>query len=91
MSSRPRHTSGLIRRLAGLAFELTPQIFAVLAFGAGALMLASAVTPEFDSRLRQLTGVVSPILIDLSHFVGSIAGFLLLLLSAGLWRRRRGA
>ena len=65
MSSRPRHTSGLIRRLAGLAFELTPQIFAVLAFGAGALMLASAVTPEFDSRLRQLTGVVSPILIDL--------------------------
>nr|WP_295239069.1 GNAT family N-acetyltransferase [uncultured Brevundimonas sp.] len=91
MSSRPRHTSGLIRRLAGLAFELTPQIFAVVAFGAGALMLASAVTPEFDSRLRQLTGVVSPILIDLSHFVGSIAGFLLLLLSAGLWRRRRGA
>ena len=54
-------------------------------------MLASAMTPEFDARLRQLTGVVSPILIDLSHFVASIAGFLLMLLSAGLWRRRRGA
>ena len=91
MSSRPRHTSGLIRRLLGLAYELTPQIFAVLAFGAGALMLVSAVTPEFDGRLRLLTGVVSPILVDLSHFVGSIAGFLLLMLSAGLWRRRRGA
>ncbi|MFA4939718.1 GNAT family N-acetyltransferase [Brevundimonas sp.] len=91
MSSRPRRTSGLYRRLLGLAYELTPQIFAIVAFVAGALMLVSAVTPEFDDRLRRLTGVVSPLLIDLSHFVGSIAGFLLLLLSAGLWRRRRGA
>ncbi|MFN3879546.1 MAG: GNAT family N-acetyltransferase [Brevundimonas sp.] len=91
MSSRPKHTSGLIRRLLGLAYELTPQIFAIVAFVAGALMLVTAVTPEFDDRLRRLTGVVSPILIDLSHFVASIAGFLLLLLSAGLWRRRRGA
>ena len=91
MSKRPAHVPGLIRRLLGLTYELTPQIFAVLAFGAGALMLLSAVTPEFDDRLRRLTGVVSPILIDLSHFVGSIAGFLLLMLSAGLWRRRRGA
>ncbi len=91
MSSRPRHTSGLIRRLLGLAYELTPQVFAIVALLAGALMLVTAVTPEFDDRLRRLTGVVSPILIDLSHFVGSIAGFLLLLLSAGLWRRRRGA
>ncbi|GAW41982.1 Phosphatidylglycerol lysyltransferase [Brevundimonas sp. SH203] len=91
MSHRPAHTSGLIRRLLGLAYELTPLVFAVIAFGAGALMLVSAVTPEFDDRLRKLTGVVSPLLVDLSHFVGSIAGFLLLLLSAGLWRRRRGA
>lgn len=91
MSNRPRRTSGLNRRLLGLAYELTPQIFAIVAFVAGALMLVTAVTPEFDDRLRRLTGVVSPILIDLSHFVGSIAGFLLLLLSAGLWRRRRGA
>jgi len=81
----------LVRRLLGLAYELTPQVFAVAAFVAGAVMLASAMTPEFDARLRQLTGVVSPILIDLSHFVASIAGFLLMLLSAGLWRRRRGA
>jgi len=87
----PRLKPGLARRLGGLAFELTPQVFAILAFSAGALMLISAVTPEFDGRLRQLTGVVSPVLIDLSHFVASIAGFLLMLLSAGLWRRRRGA
>jgi len=91
LNRRNAQLQGLLRRLASLAYELTPQIFAVLAFGAGALMLISAVTPEFDGRLRQLTGVVSPVLIDLSHFVASIAGFVLMLLSAGLWRRRRGA
>lgn len=91
MPSRTSPAQRLIRRLLGLAYELTPQFFAVVAFVAGGVMLASAMTPEFDARLRQLTGVVSPILIDLSHFVASIAGFLLMLLSAGLWRRRRGA
>ena len=91
MNRRNAYVPGLLRRLLGLAYELTPQVFAVVAFCAGALMLISAVTPEFDDRLRQLTGVVSPILIDLSHFVASIAGFMLILLSAGLWRRRRGA
>ncbi len=91
MPGRATSTPRLLRRLLGLGYELTPQLFAGLAFGAGALMLTSAVTPEFDARLRQLTGVVSPVLIDLSHFVASIAGFLLMLLSAGLWRRRRGA
>lgn len=91
MPSRTTPAQRLVRRLLGLAYELTPQVFAVAAFVAGAVMLASAMTPEFDARLRQLTGVVSPILIDLSHFVASIAGFLLMLLSAGLWRRRRGA
>ena len=91
MSQKNIYGPRLVRRLLGLAYELTPQVFAVLAFGAGALMLISAVTPEFDERLRLLTGVVSPILIDLSHFMASIAGFILLLLSAGLWRRRRGA
>ncbi len=91
MPRRPDHALRLLRRLLGLGYELTPQLFAVVAFAAGALMLASAVTPELDGRLRQLTGVVSPLLIDLSHLVASIAGFLLMLLSAGLWRRRRGA
>ena len=91
MPRRPQHALRLTRRLLGLGYELTPQLFAVLAFAAGALMLTSAVTPELDERLRRLTGVVSPLLIDLSHLVASIAGFLLLLLSAGLWRRRRGA
>jgi len=81
----------LLARLGALAFELTPQLFAVLAFLAGGLMLASAATPAFGDRLADLRVAVPPVLIDLSHFAASITGFLLLLLSAGLWRRRRGA
>jgi len=77
--------------LAGLAFELTPQVFAVACFMAGAVVLASAATPAFSSRLAVLDRALHPILIDLSHFAASVAGFLLLALSAGLWRRRRGA
>jgi phosphatidylglycerol lysyltransferase len=77
--------------LAGLAFELTPQVFAVACFLAGTVVLASATTPAFSSRLAVLDRALHPILIDLSHFAASVAGFLLLALSAGLWRRRRGA
>ena len=90
MSGRPARR-GAIERLAALAREATPQVFGVLVFIAGGVMLVSAVTPTLGHRLRALSGVVSPILIDLSHFAASVLGLLLLLLSAGLWRRRRGA
>ncbi|HEY1072237.1 phosphatidylglycerol lysyltransferase domain-containing protein [Brevundimonas sp.] len=81
----------ILQRLGGLAYELTPQIFAVASFGLGAVMLLSAVTPAFSGRLQALDRLSAPILIDLSHFAASVTGFLLLLVSAGLWRRRRGA
>lgn len=81
----------IIRRLAGLAFELTPQLFAIASFMLGGLMLLSAVTPEFHERLNALDHWAEPLVIDLSHFAASVTGFLLLFVSAGLWRRRRGA
>ena len=90
MTARPPHHR-VLGRLAALAVEATPQIFAVAVFASGALTLVSAVTPEFEDRLTILDGLVAPILIDLSHFAASIVGFLLILLAAGLWRRRRGA
>ncbi|HUH24126.1 MAG TPA: phosphatidylglycerol lysyltransferase domain-containing protein [Brevundimonas sp.] len=81
----------ILQRLGGLAYELTPQIFAVASFALGAVMLLSAATPAFSGRLQALNRMSAPILIDLSHFGASVTGFLLLLVSAGLWRRRRGA
>lgn len=81
----------IARRLGGLAYELTPQLFAIASFLLGALILLSAVTPEFNDRLHALGRWAEPAIIDLSHFAASITGFLLLFISAGLWRRRRGA
>ena len=91
MSSSVKRSPGMTGRLAALAMEATPQLFAIVVFASGTLTLISAVTPEFESRLTVLDGVLAPILIDLSHFAASVVGFLLLLLAAGLWRRRRGA
>lgn len=82
---------GLARRLSALAFELSPHLFALLSCFAGSVMLISAATPAFRDRLAMLERYVPPLLIDLSHFAASVAGFVLVLLSAGLWRRRRGA
>ena len=82
---------GLARRLGALAFELSPHVFALLSFLVGSVMLISAATPALRDRLEVLTRIAPPLLIDLSHFAASVAGFLLVLLSAGLWRRRRGA
>lgn len=81
----------IFARLGELAFELTPQVFAVATAGLGGLMLVSAATPAFSERLHALGRFTPPLLIDLSHFAASITGFILLLVSAGLWRRRRGA
>ena len=54
-------------------------------------MLLAAATPAFNDRLAALDRFYPPLLIDLSHFAASVTGFVLLLISAGLWRRRRGA
>ncbi|HAC01022.1 MAG TPA: GNAT family N-acetyltransferase, partial [Brevundimonas sp.] len=81
----------IARRLAGLAYELTPQMFAAATFLLGGVMLLSAATPAFNDRLAALGRFSPPLLIDLSHFAASVTGFVLLLISAGLWRRRRGA
>lgn len=91
MTSPAKSKSRVIGRLAALGREATPQFFAVLVFVVGALTLVSATTPAVRDRLLFLRQTVSPILIDLSHFAASVIGFLLLLLAAGLWRRRRGA
>ncbi|MDQ8028849.1 MAG: GNAT family N-acetyltransferase [Brevundimonas sp.] len=81
----------LIGRAAALLFEVSPHIFAALCVAAGTVLLTSGVTPAYEDRLDEVRAILPPILIELSHFGASISGFLLLLLSAGLWRRRRGA
>jgi phosphatidylglycerol lysyltransferase len=77
--------------LRGILLELSPYVFAVLAFAAGAMVLASAATPAIADRLDVLTQVTPLFVIEFSHFAASVIGLLLMLVGSGLWRRREGA
>lgn len=78
-------------RLAGLALDFMPGVFALLAFAAGAVMLAASATPEIGARLGPVARYAPVLVIELSHFLASVVGFLLLVVASGLWRRQRGA
>ncbi|MDP1912922.1 bifunctional lysylphosphatidylglycerol flippase/synthetase MprF [Brevundimonas sp.] len=71
--------------------EIAPPTFALLTFAAGVVTLLSAATPDAARRLSLLNALVPPGLVDLSHFVASLAGVLLLFLSFGLANRLRRA
>jgi phosphatidylglycerol lysyltransferase len=79
------------RRLGGALQELAPQIFAVLAFACGALLLLSAATPAVFHRVRALAHVAPLFVVELSHFLASVVGALLLVVAAGLRRKSQGA
>lgn len=89
--ARPRAPISLAARLAGLALDVTPGVFAVLAFAAGAVMLAASATPEIGARLEPVARYAPVLVIELSHFLASVVGFLLMVIASGLWRRQRGA
>jgi phosphatidylglycerol lysyltransferase len=65
----------------------TPRALAGLAFLAGVILLVSGATPAAEGRLAMLGRVVPLGAIEASHFIASIAGAALLILSQGLARR----
>lgn len=70
---------------------LAPSVFAVLVFVSGLILLFSGATPVIKTRADWLLGVVPLGVIELSHFLGSLMGILLLLIADGLRRRLDGA
>lgn len=74
-----------------LAEQLTPRVLAVITFLGGVLLLFSGATPSIVGRLELLDRVVPLGVIEASHFLASIAGVGLLVLSQGLARRLDGA
>lgn len=76
-------------RAALIAF--TPQAFALLVFLSGAVLLATSASPELAERMTALSQIAPLLVIELSHFLASVVGLLLLVLAAGLWRKREGA
>lgn len=66
---------------------VVPNLIAGLVFIGGTMLLVSGATPVHGSRMAWLAPLVPVALIEVSHFLGSIAGVALLLLALGLRRR----
>ena len=74
-------------RLGVIKSWITPSGFAGATFLAGAVLLFSGATPAVASRLAWLAHAIPFPLLELSHFVASVVGVTLLLLSRALARR----
>ena len=87
LRQRRSQAARLRATLGSVTDQLTPPVLALLTFLAGVVLLASGSTPAAVGRLSFLNRVLPLALIELSHFVGSVIGAALLLLSQGLARR----
>ncbi len=66
---------------------LAPTLAAIAALAAGLMLLASGATPSEPERLRNLVEFAPISLVEISHFLSSILGLVLVLLAFGLRRR----
>lgn len=69
----------------------TPQVFAVLIFFAGILLLFSEALPAQIEGILLIADIVPLSLIESSSLLSSMIGVLLLILANGLWKRVDGA
>ncbi|MBU2645264.1 DUF2156 domain-containing protein, partial [bacterium] len=83
--------SSVAKPLAFGFSKMIPLIFSVLTFSAGIILLFSGVTPSIMERLHWLIRILPLPAIELSHFLGSVAGTTMLLLALGLKRRLSSA
>jgi phosphatidylglycerol lysyltransferase len=65
----------------------TPNLLAVIVFGAGLILLVSGATPGIGWRLRWLDDALPLAVIELSHFSASVAGVALVILARALHQR----
>jgi phosphatidylglycerol lysyltransferase len=70
---------------------IVPNVFALTTFIGGIILLFSGATPAVHNRLLLLFRFIPLPIIELSHFIASLAGGGLLLLARGLQRRLDGA
>jgi phosphatidylglycerol lysyltransferase len=76
-----------LRDLRTAALEFAPTVCAALVAAAGVMLLASGATPSDPERFRWLAQYAPLPLIEISHFLSSILGLILVLLAFGLRRR----
>jgi phosphatidylglycerol lysyltransferase len=78
---------GLFRELRSAALEVAPTTSAALTLAAGVMLLVSGATPSDPERFRFVAQALPLFLIEISHFLSSILGLVLVLLAFGLRRR----
>jgi phosphatidylglycerol lysyltransferase len=85
---QPRSSVGRIGVALGpLTEQLTPKVLSALTFLAGLVLLLSGAIPASPVRLRWLEQLFPLAVVETSHFLGSVAGAVLLVVSQGLSRR----
>ena len=87
LHSRRAQTARVAARVGRFTERFTPRLLAALTFAGGLVLLVSGATPAAEGRLAVLDRVLPLGVIETSHFLGSMAGAGLLLLSQGLARR----
>ncbi len=70
---------------------LAPTVFSVMALIAGGVLLFSSSTPNLVDRSQLLRRIVSLPFVELSHFLSSCVGVVLIVVAAGLANRSKGA
>ncbi len=84
---RRAHVARVGAWLGAVTEEVTPRLLAAVSFFSGSVLLWSGATPASPGRLDLIGRIVPLSVVEVSHFVGSIAGAGLLVLSQGLARR----
>src|ERR1700761_4283272 len=77
----------LWRDVRPAALAVAPTVMALLTLGAGVMLLASGATPGDPERLHWLADHAPLPVIEVSHFVSSIIGLMLVLVAFGLKQR----
>ncbi|HEY5072551.1 MAG TPA: phosphatidylglycerol lysyltransferase domain-containing protein [Caulobacteraceae bacterium] len=80
-----------LRELRPAFLGAAPNLLAILVAAAGVLLLASGATPSDPMRFAWLASHAPILLIEVSHFVSSLLGVVLVMLAFGLSRRLGGA
>ena len=87
----PRRHVTMLRRAVRATLDrilpATPDLLAIVVFGAGLVLLVSGATPGIGWRLRWLDDALPLALIELSHFSASVAGVALVILARALHQR----
>ncbi len=87
MHQQRTHLARAVGWMGEIARQVTPRVLAASTFLSGLVLLLSGATPASPGRLDLLDRLLPLGVIETSHFLGSVAGAGLLVLSHGLARR----